>query len=60
MNKIKGWKTLGIFGLTTLTGLVGSPEVMAIVSQYPQSVITGFGILGMVLRLITTSPILKK
>lgn len=59
MDKIKGWKTLGVMLLVTLTGILESAEVTNVVSQYPGQVTTVIGFVGMALRFVTSSSVFK-
>jgi hypothetical protein len=56
---MKGWKTLAFGVATALLGVLQSAEITNIVAQYPGAVTTVIGIAVVVLRFVTTSPILK-
>lgn len=60
MPNPQGYRSIIAFGLVTLFGLFGVDLAPEMIEQYTGAIITVIGLLGIVLRAITTGPMFKK
>lgn len=56
---MSGWKTVLVSVGVTVLGILESTHVTSLVASHPGAFATGVGVLMLVLRFITTSPIFK-
>jgi hypothetical protein len=56
---MSGWKTVVASVAVTLLGILESTQVTSLVAAHPGAVTTVVGVLMLVLRFVTTSPIFK-
>ena len=56
---INGWKTVIVGVATVGLGILESAHVTSLVAQYPGTFATVIGVVIIVMRFVTTSPIFK-